>query len=321
MFKRHPHIVPLIRRVIMPLVVRTRLRRKRRSADLLITFLRDSTGMSETVRAIHAFRKTVLRVQRWMKAWIASKHCRLRVLWLKCERMYRERLRAEGADGKTSTAVAAASSRVNMFAGTVDELGAKRKQLARLLEDQENARLARLDEARYQQEIIEKKQKAEEDRIARYRKLKHLKKAEIKAQEKARSNVAKKASGGGGGGLFSPSVDSTAAASSAAVSTMSSLPGYLMQKGAVKRAQLPWHKRIRNSASNIKIYDQLEEVLKYERRRHMVNLFKVKRKGDECLVAPYELRRFLKNPNGYDGVNEISKKLSEVQVISDSKAK
>lgn len=307
--KRNPHVVPLIRRVIMPLVVRLRLARKRRSANLIVTFLQDSTGMSETMRAIYAFRQTAIRLQRWIKSWIEVQHCRMRILWLKCERMYRERARAEG-DGKKTDNVPVLPH-VNMFAGTADELGTKKRQLARLLEDQENARLARVEEARFQEEILQKKKKAEEDRITRYQKLKHIKKNEHKGHKKGTS-----------GGLNQQSVggDSTAQASSAAMSLVSALPAYLLNRTVIKKAQAPWHKRIRTSASNIKIYDLLREVLKYERRRHVLNLVQHKRRGDECLVGTAELKKFLRNPHGYDGVTEISKKLAEVQVIARSPA-
>lgn len=308
--KRNPRVVPLLRRIFMPLIVRLRLQRKRRAATLLATFLRDSTGMSETVRAIYAFRQTAIRLQRWIKGWIEIQHCRMRILWLKCERMYKERAKAEG-EGKKGP-VEVVHQHANMFAGTADELGSKRKQLARLLEDQENARLARLEEARFQEEIVLRKKKAEEERALRHQKRKHISR---KGEGKAAGGAKKDARG-----LNTFSVDSSAVASSAAISLVSALPTYLLQKSAGKRALQPWHKRIRSSASNIKIYDQLREILKYERRRHLVNLHKHKRRGDECLVGAAELKRFLKNPHGYDGVKEISKKLAEVQVITDSPA-
>jgi len=67
---------------------------------------------------------------------------------------------------------------------------------------------------------------------------------------------------------------------------------YLLKRSQTRREALPWEKKIRNSAVNIRIYDTIREVLKFERRRHMLNLVKYKKIGESRTVGAAELKRF-----------------------------
>lgn len=286
MFRRHPYIVPLLRRLILPHVVRIRLRRKRRSASLIVTFLQDSTGMSKTVRAMYGFRTTVIRLQRWIRSWIAVQQCRMRILWLKCERMFREKMLSERGNAPKDEVKHPTSLFVaNYFTETVEEIASRRKKLGRLLDDQEHARAQR----QFQAEALQRKKEAE-DRRRRKRALRMSARLQM---------------------------DSTKT-----VGTTTIVPVAIPGKGSPppKKHGTPWHIRIRSSASNVKIYEQLREVLGRERRRHTLHLVQRQRIGQECVIGTSELRRFLKNPGSYEGAAEISKKLAEVQVVARSPA-
>jgi hypothetical protein len=284
LFRRFPWVVQLFRRTILRFNIRLRLRRKRNAATLLTVFLQDSTGMSETMRAIYAFRQTVIRLQRWIRKWLDVQYCRMRILWLKCERMYREKMRRERAnEPKEEAHTHHVISATNYFTDTVEEIGLKRKQLGRLLEDQENARHARQQEAKALEEAMRRKREADELR---------------RKKKQGRNKIL--------------TVE--------AVNTTRMVTTHAARKLPARQYVTPWHIRIRSSGTNILTYDILRDILKYERRRHILNLVKHNKIGDECLINAHELRRYLKNPNSYDGVNEISKKLAEVRVVARSPA-
>jgi hypothetical protein len=278
----------VLRRALLPFMVRRRLRRKRRAATLIVMFLQDSTGMSETMRAIYAFRHTVIRLQRWIRSWIEVQHCRMRILWIKCERIYREKMRAEkGSETKEEAPAPRSQFATNYFTDTVDEIAHKRKQLGRLLEDQENARILRQEEARLAEEAQQRRKAAEDAKRRRQRALKAAR---------------------------------AGAAATESTKTLPSIPIQPLRRAPPKKHIIPWHVRIRNSATNIQIYDLLREILKNERRRHILNLVQHHRIGADCAVNTMELRRYLRNPNSYDGAAEISKKLAEVQTVAKSPA-
>jgi len=74
-------------------------------------------------------------------------------------------------------------------------------------------------------------------------------------------------------------------------STVLNTTNYLLKRTNTRKENLPWHKKIRNSATNIKIYDHIRDVLKYERRRHVLNLVKHKKLSDGSMVGTAELKR------------------------------
>eukprot|EP01032_Pedospumella_encystans_P008509 gene8509-10094_t len=309
MFRRYPHLFVKLKKVVMPYMFRLRLRRKKRSADLIVTFLQDSTGMSETMRAIYAFRQTVIRLQRWIRKWISIQYCRMRILWIKCEKMFKAKAKQERINQAIEDKAGGAHhhAHVNYFSGTLSELSNRKKVLAKILEDQEHARQARQDEVKFQEEANIKKKAVEEERKRIYKanKLKKLSQKESAASLSTPTN---------GGNKNDPNNLNAASLDSAGTIQ------YLLKRSHTRREALPWEKKIRNSAVNIRIYDTIREVLKFERRRHMLNLVKYKKIGESRIVGAAELKRYLKNPYNYDGVDELSKKLSEVRVVVQSPA-
>ena len=299
MFKRHPQVRCVLQRVLLLFIVRLRLRRKRRAATLITTFLQDSTGMSETMRAIYAFRQTVLRLQRWIKGWITVQRCRMRILWIKCERMYREKMRLDrGVEVHDDKRPHVSAYITNYFSETMAEIGQRRKKLGRLLEDQEFARFQRQEQARFLEEEELRKKAAEEKKRRKAR--------------NARLGLSQRSVGVAEG--------SVRLTGSAGVSRRAGMTTGPAKRPIPQKVVVPWHIRIRSSASNIATYELLRDVLKNERRRHVLNLVRHDKMGDECLVGPTELRRYLRDPHSHDGAAELSKKLAEARIVAKSPA-
>jgi hypothetical protein len=339
-FKRQPELRLILRRAILPFHFRLKLRGKRQAATLMTTFLQDCTGMSATMRAIYAFRQTVIRLQRWIRGWIEVQRCRMRILWMKSERMVREHQREEralklreekerelefrklhgatgggaggagaGAGEPVATGLSAHAShaiaqhhalsqqQMAQMGETVEEIAHKRRLLARLLDEQDDARLARFEEAKFKEEQQLRKEQA--------------KQAGRQNQHRSASSKHRTAAGAAAGDL-SPRI--------AAQAVVVALPKYLMKKSAARKAAVPWHIKIRTSASNIKTYETLRDILKYERRRHAMNLIKRSKMTDVCLVGTHELRRYLRNPHSHEGANEISLKLVVQKTVERSPA-
>lgn len=54
-------------------------RKKKRSADLILMFLRESSMISESMRKIYAFRQDVIKIQRFIRSWFDAQQYRVRV--------------------------------------------------------------------------------------------------------------------------------------------------------------------------------------------------------------------------------------------------
>ena len=149
---------------------------------------------------------------------------------------------------------------------------------AKILEDQENSRQARQDEVKFQEEANIKKKAVEEERKRIYKanKLKKLSQKESAATLSTPTN---------GGNKSDPNNLNAASLDSAGTIQ------YLLKRSHTRREALPWEKKIRNSAVNIRIYDTIRDVLKFERRRHMLNLVKYKKIGESRTVGAAELKR------------------------------
>lgn len=56
---------------------RLRVHERYKAQALVIQFVKDVTGLGETVRKVYEFRKKVIRVQRWIKDFFWLKHVKL----------------------------------------------------------------------------------------------------------------------------------------------------------------------------------------------------------------------------------------------------
>ena len=63
----------------------------------------------------------------------------------------------------------------------------------------------------------------------------------------------------------------------------------------IRNAPVPWHKKIRNSAMHIKIYDFLRAILADERKRHILKLHQMKNKQGGPDISLDLLKSFLKS--------------------------
>jgi hypothetical protein len=83
--RSHPMSIAVLRRCIAVLAIRVRLRRKQRSASLIIEFLRCSDSLSTSMKKIYAFRQSVINLQRWFRSWLDVQIFRTRLLWTNLE--------------------------------------------------------------------------------------------------------------------------------------------------------------------------------------------------------------------------------------------
>lgn len=93
------------------------------------------------------------------------------------------------------------------------------------------------------------------------------------------------------------------------------------RKTSRKTLRIPWHKKIRNSPNNIRIYDLLRGILQHQRRRHILHLMEYSRRlHKECTVDNKILRKYLKDPRSYVGVDNLSYMIADTQHVATAKA-
>ena len=124
------------------------------------------------------------------------------------------------------------------------------------------------------------KKKLEEEERKNAKKMKKMLKMSQKETHNANNNTSTNPNA-----LNAHSIDSA--------STVLNTTNYLLKRTNTRKENLPWHKKIRSSATNIKIYDHIRDVLKYERRRHALNLVKHKKLSDGSMVGTAELKRYV----------------------------
>jgi len=76
------------------------------------------------------------------------------------------------------------------------------------------------------------------------------------------------------------------------------------------RNTVPWHKKIRNSAMNIKIFDFLRDILADERKRHILKLHQMKNKQGGPEISLDLLKHFLKSSD-HSSLTQISRLVIE----------
>jgi hypothetical protein len=96
---RHPREMNNLAAGMRYLWAKIKIRKRHAGSNLIKQFIRDTTGMGETVKKIYAFRAKILLVQQSVREWFLIKQCRLRnllVYWDKVEAIEREKMaRAE----------------------------------------------------------------------------------------------------------------------------------------------------------------------------------------------------------------------------------
>jgi len=310
-YRRKPHFRLRILGVLMPFLVRRRLRKKNLAAAMLLSFLQDCTGISESMRCIYAYRQNIIRLQRYVKSWVVVQMHRMRVLWLQCEKVYKFRAREERRlkvkEEKTSLQ---AMSQMRVFSGTVEEINTVRRELNKLLDEQEEAR------------FLKQAALARKVEMRRMQLLSAQTKSMLFGATSAFGEAAAPVPAPGRNGrnwrrlsvdYDTPSLPGLPAATASPTSHVQDRPkGH---KGKVRHAPVPWHTKIRSSAANVKTFDLLRAVLTSERRRHILSLLKHdKKEVGDCRVDHNLLRNFLKDPSGYRGLEAIADKIVEQRV-------
>jgi hypothetical protein len=89
--KRNPVAAHRLRGCLTRFWCIVQLKKRKASANLLLRFLRDSTGLSETTRKMYGFRSRVVRIQLYVRDWLDVQYARLQLLWLAMERSERRK--------------------------------------------------------------------------------------------------------------------------------------------------------------------------------------------------------------------------------------
>lgn len=97
--RRHPKEMYNLAAGVCYMCAKIKIRKRHAGSNLIKQFIRDTTGMGETVKKIYAFRAKILLVQKSVREWFLIKQCRMRnllVYWDKVEAIEREKMaRAE----------------------------------------------------------------------------------------------------------------------------------------------------------------------------------------------------------------------------------
>lgn len=97
-----------------------------------------------------------------------------------------------------------------------------------------------------------------------------------------------------------------------------------MEKVAVKKAamvtagtqkksrSIPWHVKIRSNSENVRIFELLRDVLKVQRKRHILRMATHHRQYVDNAVDLGVLKRYLRNPDKYEYIGIITQKITSV---------
>ena len=124
-----------------------RVRRKFNAVDLIKNFIKDSTGIADTMKKIYRFRNKLIIVQRWVRGWICVQMARMKVFMTMAERIRRrrqeeedernlrneqQRLKSLGGEEALNNKYSKIINGIGM-AETVGEIGVYRRRLNRII--------------------------------------------------------------------------------------------------------------------------------------------------------------------------------------------
>ena len=113
-------------------------KKRNKSADLCKMFIKDSTGLSETVRKVYAFRKKVICLQLHFKSWLAIAKARIQILWMTMDKIVKIRIENDRIEKMTKEKSALkAIAKLNGFGNKLLEMNTLKKNLDRLLTQQQ----------------------------------------------------------------------------------------------------------------------------------------------------------------------------------------
>ncbi len=121
--KRNPKLMMAFRMACLHLNCKIQRRKRNQGIKLIQQFIRDSTGMGETVKKLYSFRGKILMIQGWVRSFFACKQSRMMNLILYMDRKeeeFREKfMRAEELDLERSRE---AAERIRGFGDTIRKI-------------------------------------------------------------------------------------------------------------------------------------------------------------------------------------------------------
>ncbi len=232
------------------------------------------------MRAIYCFRQRISRLQRWVRSWIECQRCRMRILWMCGEVVYKKNLKLARIKKRNDEKSAVkAMAKTEGFVSTVAGIDGLSKRLDKLLSSVESQAKIR-----------------QEDELLR------LKTREERRQKMIEIEAAMKMST-----IDTPPITDMPPTIQASNSTVriktdptqrpkvAPIIAINMSLKMIRNTPVPWHKKIRNSAMHIKIYDFLRAILSDERKRHILKLHQMKNKQGGPDISLDLLKSFLKS--------------------------
>lgn len=231
------------------------------------------------MRAIYSFRQRISRLQRWVRSWIECQRCRMRILWMCGEVVYKKNLKLARIKKRNDEKSAVkAMAKTEGFVSTVAGIDGLSKRLDKLLSSVESqAKIRQEDELLRLKTREERRQKMIEIEAA-------MKMSAIDAPPNADIPPSTQASNS----TVRIKTDTTQRPKVAPIAINMSLK-------MIRNTPVPWHKKIRNSAMHIKIYDFLRVILADERKRHVLKLHQMKNKQGGPDISLDLLKSFLKS--------------------------
>ena len=138
--KRNPNFKFVLRLFARRSWARNRLYYRKHASELIKTFIKDSTGLSETMRKIYAFRAKILKIQRFIREYIKIQQARIQILWMITDNKVKSRLELERiAKFKKEQLALKAMAKMQGFGNALIEINTVKKSLDKLLNQQTKA--------------------------------------------------------------------------------------------------------------------------------------------------------------------------------------
>ncbi len=135
--KRNPNCKCILRLFVRRAWARNQLYHRKQASELIKTFIKDSTGLSETMRKIYAFRAKILKIQRYMREYIKIQQARIQILWMITDNKVKSRLELERiAKFKKEQLALKAMAKMQGFGNALIEINTVKKNLDKLLTQQ-----------------------------------------------------------------------------------------------------------------------------------------------------------------------------------------
>lgn len=262
-----------------------KIRSRRRASELIKQFIKDQSVLSDYMKKIYAFRGKALRVQRYMKSWIACRRARLQILDTALVRLQTKRMEAVRVEAiRKERAALMAAGRMGGFAETLVHINSKIDKLQGVYEIENNImNTATKQEQQYNQTLS--RIRSEADMKSKGRKAKKNKNGEFKSPG---------------------SPDSRESFESQAFKKMG-----VRNNSKTKRRDMSWYESMKGNPEHRDRLDMLEDVLIRLRKDHILNLKMQRekiesRKRDVMKVDIDSIMAFLSNPFSHEAIKSTS---------------